>query len=182
MRIYCTECWQENSAASRVCSRCGVRLEGDNWTFVAKLIRALFHPEPMTVQRAAWILGELKAQEAIDPMITLVQTSQDLGTLESAVEALGKIGDEKAVEALSRLISTSYLTVRLQVVKALVRIGGNQACAVLQQALHDSSSSVAQEARKTLVAMETEQQTSKKINFEQLDKEVLEEKAWERKR
>jgi HEAT repeat protein len=163
VRIYCTMCWQENSSASQVCSRCGVELEADNRTFVTKLIRALSHPEPMTVQRAAWILGELKAQEAVETLITLVQTSQDLGALESAVEALGKIGDERAIEAFARIISSSYLAVRLQTVKALGRIGGDQACAALQKALSDPIASVAQEAKKTIEALETEQKTKEII-------------------
>ena len=147
MVIYCTRCWKDNPAGSKVCSRCGATLEADNTAFVTKLIRALSHPEPMTVERAAWILGEMKASEAVAPLIHLLETSRDMGALEKAVEALGKIGDERAVKLLSQMIVSSYLTVRFQAVKALRRIGGEQAHAALKKALNNPVSLVSREAK-----------------------------------
>jgi HEAT repeat protein len=155
MVIYCTRCWKDNPAGSQVCQRCGAKLEADNRSFIAKLLQALSHPEPMTVERAAWILGELKASEAVVPLIHLLLTSQDMGALEKAVEALGKIGDERAVDFLSKQIASSYLSVRLQTVKALKRIGGDSALSVLKKALNDPVSSVSLEAKAALGILES---------------------------
>jgi len=65
--IYCTRCWKDNPARSKVCSWCGAKLEADTGSLIAKLIQALSHPEPMTVERATCILVELKASEAVVP-------------------------------------------------------------------------------------------------------------------
>ena len=154
MVIYCTRCWKENPAGSQVCQRCGAKLEADTGNYVSKLLLALSHPEPMTVQRAAWILGELRVTEAVEPLIRLLHTSQDMGSLESGVEALGKIGDEQAVDVLSQLISFSYLSVRLNAVEALRKIGGSSSLAALKKAQKDPILSVSQEASKAVKALE----------------------------
>jgi HEAT repeat protein len=109
----------------------------------------------MTVERAAWILGEMKASEAVVPLIHLLETSQDMGALEKAVEALGRIGDERAVKLLSQMIVSSYLTVRFQAVKALRRIGGEQAHAALKKALNDPASLVSREAKEAQKELDT---------------------------
>jgi HEAT repeat protein len=150
MLIYCTACWQENPAESKKCLRCGATLETNNMSYIAKLIKALSHPEPDIVQRAAWILGELKVREAVEPLISLLKKSTELGALESAVEALGKIGDEKSTDILSRLIISSYLPVRLKAVDALQKIGSPNALNVLRMAINDRSSSVSKRARQAL--------------------------------
>ncbi len=150
MLIYCTVCWQANPANSKKCSRCGADLEKSAISYRAKLVKALSHPEPETVQRAAWILGELKAAEAVEPLLALINRSEEPGALEGAVEALGKIGDRRAVPALSRLIRSSYLSVRLKAVDALQQIGGRAALAALRTAMGDPKSSVSQRAANAL--------------------------------
>ena len=155
MVIYCTKCWKDNPAGSEVCSRCGARLETDNKTFVAKLIQALSHPEPMTVERAAWILGELKASEAAVPLFHLLQTGQDMGALEKAVEALGKIGDSSVVDVLASNSARWPLRVRIQVAEALGRIGGPNAEKALRMVQKDSSTQVQEAASKALKILES---------------------------
>lgn len=151
MIIYCTKCWKDNPAYSNECLHCGAQLErGNSIDFVTKLIHALQHPEPMTVERAAWILGELKAHEARDALIELLQTSQDMGALEKAVEALGKIGDDRAIDVLSHMLTRSYLPVRVKVVEALKRIGSAPAISVLRKALNDPASTVSKNAKEAI--------------------------------
>jgi HEAT repeat protein len=107
----------------------------------------------LTAQRAAWILGELKAREAVEALIGLVQNSQEMGLPESAIEALGKIGDDRAVEVLAELITSSYLPVRIKAVTALKEIGGHRALTVLKKALNDPSPSVSRSAREAIEAL-----------------------------
>jgi len=151
MIVHCPKCWAENHPGDEGCQRCGAPLKaepGEN--FVDKLIAALGHPEPLTRRRAAWILGELHERRALDPLIMAVETSTDPDLLEGAVEAMGKIGDERAVDSLAGLLSRSYLSVRLKVVEALGRIGGVGSVNLLRLALHDSSVCVREDAAKEL--------------------------------
>ena len=150
MLIYCTKCWQENPATNRKCLRCGASLETNSASYLVKLIRALGHPEPQTVQRAAWILGELGDHAAVEPLIALLQNSSEMGALESCTEALGKIGDKRAVNILFSLVTSSYLPVRLIAVDALKKIGTPSALAALTKASTDTSGVVSSYAKQAL--------------------------------
>jgi len=132
----------ENASESLVCVRCGSKLETDGVDYVSKLIRALGHPEPDTVQRACWILGELKSRNAVMPLISMLRVSRDAGALESGVEALGKIGDVEALETLSAMALLSYLPVRLRAVEAIRNIGGDRAIQILEQVMKENTSSL----------------------------------------
>jgi HEAT repeat protein len=61
---------------------------------------ALHHPEPTTPVRAAWILGQLRERKAVEPLCRLVREANDAFVVQSAVEALGKIGEAEALETL----------------------------------------------------------------------------------
>jgi HEAT repeat protein len=41
---------------------------------------------------AAWVLGELRETKAVPALTELLKRSDELGVIEAAVEALGKIG------------------------------------------------------------------------------------------
>lgn len=154
MIVYCPKCWAENQPGDKVCRRCGALLKsGAGEDFVDKLIGALGHPEPLTRRRAAWILGELHERRALGPLIAAIESSTDLDLLEGAVEALGKIGDARAVDALGKLLPKSYLSVKLKTVEALGRIGGPKATVLLRSALRNSSAAVREDAAKELRKM-----------------------------
>lgn len=150
MTVFCLRCWAENRREDTFCRRCGARLDTRDKEFVAKLIAALGHPEPLTRRRAAWILGELRDRRALAPLIAAVEGSADPDLLEGAVEALGKLGDERAVDALARLLRSSYLSVRLKAVEALRSIGGPRATEAMRSALDDPNVSVREKATRAL--------------------------------
>lgn len=101
MTFFCPKCWKEIPSGRETCPHCGARMaEEDAKPFVEKLRSALRHPEPETVIRAAWILGERKEISAVSDLIDVLQTSQDGFLAEAAAEALGKIGDPRALAAL----------------------------------------------------------------------------------
>ncbi len=154
MIVYCPKCWAENQPGDKVCRRCGAVLKARSGEdFVDKLIGALGHPEPLTRRHAAWILGELHERRALSPLIAAAESSSDPDLLEGAVEALGKIGDASAVDALGKLLPKSYLSVKLKAVEALGRIGGPKATRLLRSALRDSSAAVREDAAKELRKM-----------------------------
>jgi hypothetical protein len=102
--------------------------EGED--YVDKLIAALRHFEPTRAALAIQILSEMLAEpRAILPLIELLDTAQDAYVLHSAVVALGRFADPRAVPALAQrtLDLTAPLVVRLAAVDALSRIGGDAA-------------------------------------------------------
>jgi len=102
MTFYCTQCWAEVPRSATRCPRCGddIVARQARSDYTEKLIAALRHPEPTTPVRAAWILGERRERAAVEPLCRLVRDSSDAFLVESAVEALGKIGDARAAATL----------------------------------------------------------------------------------
>lgn len=122
--------------------------EGEDYT--SKLISALEHPEPETPIRTAWILGELREGRAVDALTRLLEKGSDPYILAAAVEALGKIGDRRAIGVVARGLESGFLLVRLKAVEALGRLGSDEARSALESALKDPNLSVREAATKTL--------------------------------
>lgn len=60
--------------------------------------------------------------------LTILLRSNNYRTRLDAVEALGKLGDPKAIQSLSEALTDSHAAVRVATVKALGNIGGPEAC------------------------------------------------------
>jgi len=113
MTFFCPKCWKEIPAGRETCPHCGAHLaEEDAKPFVEKLRSALRHPEPETAVRAAWILGERGEVSAVTDLISVLETSEDGFLAEAAAEALGKIGDPRALLALERAAISGPVRVR----------------------------------------------------------------------
>jgi|JRYG01.1.fsa_nt_gb HEAT repeat protein len=141
--LYCPACYAANPENAAVCQKCGANLREaprGNWT--ERLIWGLQHPEPTVAPRVAWILGERRDAAAVRPLLALIERTRELGALEEAATALGKIGDPAAVPALADLLRTSFVSVRVRAAEALGAIGGAAAEAALREALADPSAHV----------------------------------------
>ena len=122
MRFFCPGCWEEIAKEAAHCPSCGADLAAaDAEAYATKLIRALRHPEPQTAVRAAWILGERRERSAVDELIRVLEATGDSFLAEAAAEALGKIGDEKALPALTRTSRHGTLRVRRAARRARTR-------------------------------------------------------------
>lgn len=89
MTFFCTNCWKEIDKGIIVCPHCGANQEElDKESFVEKLIRSLNHPEPSTPVRVAGILAQLKAKEAVPPMLDKLKTEKDPFIIFALVDAL----------------------------------------------------------------------------------------------
>ena len=151
--FYCPHCWGDVPENSRLCPACGRALATDGETFVEKLIAAIHHTEPTRAALAIQVLSEMLAEpRAIPPLIGLLDTAHDAYVLRSAVLALGRFADRRAVPALRRVMldSETSLIVRAAVVDALAQIGGGEARQALGQALTDPSASVRKRACQAL--------------------------------
>jgi HEAT repeat protein len=129
MISFCPTCWREIDAGTAICPECGADLAlEDARPFVEKVRRALFHPEPETTIRAAWILGELREKAAVPELMRALETTQDGYLAEAAAESLGKIGDLAALPVLERAAECGSLRTQLAAREALERIrGGGEA-------------------------------------------------------
>lgn len=92
IRKFCPHCWGKNEYTSTHCASCGKSLlSADQESYRDKLIWALHHPVTEIAIRAAYLLGELKAKEAIPELETICKQSHDIFLKKAAAAALEKI-------------------------------------------------------------------------------------------
>ena len=128
MRFYCPRCWQDFEKDVPICPHCGLDIE-EFWKsrdYVEKLIIALQHPEKETPIRAAWLLEQLKESQAVQPLIDLAKTTDDVYIARAAVTALGGIGTAEARLFQSTLAHHHAKMVRDEATRILS--GRNRAC------------------------------------------------------
>jgi HEAT repeat protein len=114
--FYCPNCWAEVSEGATICPHCHTNISEriSQADYTDKLIAALQHKEPMTPVRAAWILGERREGKAVPALTKIVRKAKDAFLVESAVEALGKIGGSAATAAVRAASQHSSLRVRVK--------------------------------------------------------------------
>ena len=78
----------------------------------------------MTPVRAAWILGERREQKATPALAKIVRKAKDAFLVESAVEALGKIGGSAASDVVRAATQHSSLRVRVKARDVLRDLAG----------------------------------------------------------
>ena len=119
---FCPFCWSEIGAVA-TCPNCGADLRDlSSKSYEEKLIVALRHPEPTVPIRAATILGELRPQAAVEPLIDIATSVDDPYIQEAAVVALGQIGDLRALACLNHLSRRGAIRVRAAAERALTNI------------------------------------------------------------
>jgi len=127
MRYFCPNCWSDFDENLTHCPCCGQNIN-EFWQgkdFVEKLIVALDHPEPETPIRAAWILGEMREERAINPLISLIERTQDVFIACEALKALGKMDNRRALQFLENVINNHPAAiVRNSAVAAMSGISG----------------------------------------------------------
>jgi len=126
MRFYCPRCWRDFPQKVQTCPNCGLEVE-EFWhskDYVEKLIIALKHPEKETPIRAAWLLGQLKDQRAVQPLIEIIEQTDDVYLAREAVRALGEIHTPEACRFLGSLIRHPAKMVREEVQRILSRPNG----------------------------------------------------------
>lgn len=121
---FCPRCFAMNAGLETRCQRCGANLDepvGND--FVDRLIHALNHPEPTTRSLAALLLGKIGGERALRALCEKAQTSKDMALLEAVAEALGHFHLPEAIDALTHLAQSPWLTVREKARESLRRIG-----------------------------------------------------------
>ena len=121
VRYYCPKCWCDFAEDVRRCPECGQDIQAflRERDYVERLIAALNHPEPETPIRAAWILGRIGGERAVEPLISLVTKTKDDYIARTAVEALARIGTPEAMAFLRTLAAHPAQMVRQAAAKGL---------------------------------------------------------------
>jgi HEAT repeat protein len=71
---------------------------------INELIDALKPESGKWNDRAAWALGEIGDNRAVQPLIAIIRSNPPNPMMEYAITALGKLGNEEAVQPLVKLI------------------------------------------------------------------------------
>jgi len=100
VHFYCPVCWKELADDLPQCPHCSAEIH-EIWrskSYLEKLILALNHPEPSTVMRAVWLLGQLKDRRAIEPLERLLETTRDIFVTRAVRVALSALEDSDTHE------------------------------------------------------------------------------------
>lgn len=121
VRFFCPGCWEDFPDDFEVCPKCGMntRTFWSDKNYVDRLIVALDHPVKSTVARAVWILGKLEAEQAVQPLVSLIETTKDVYLMRAAIRALGEIGTNDAMTFLVSLSDHPAQMIRDEVQLAL---------------------------------------------------------------
>jgi HEAT repeat protein len=111
------------------------------------LLAVLDDPDSRVVEVAAWACGEheLRRDEIVERLVALAGTAEDPLVRESAVAALGAIGDERGLAAIVVACSDKP-AVRRRAVLALAPFDGAEVEAAIERALVDRDWQVRQAA------------------------------------
>jgi HEAT repeat protein len=111
--FFCPRCWKEIKRDDKKCPHCGTDItEHERKGFEEKLINALGHPERETVQRAVWILGKLKTDKAINPLIRLFEQTDNPYLKREILDALSEIDTSDAMAFIKKSLKSEISIVR----------------------------------------------------------------------
>lgn len=102
---------------------------------VQPLIRLLNAGDSATKSSAARALADIGATEALPQLVERATSDGELAPRTWALDALGALGDERAVEPLCELLSDANILIRHAAAKALGVLGHRKALEALQQAV-----------------------------------------------
>ena len=99
---YCPACYAPNDWDDDRCVSCDTKLETDE-SYDDRLIWALNHPDTGIAMFAAELLAQRDAQQAIDPLIKLVESPDPYRAAAAARALTAFEGDDRVREVLQAL-------------------------------------------------------------------------------
>ena len=149
---FCPICWNDIPAEATICPTCGASLL-ETLDFTDKLIAALRHRESTRAGLAIDVLTHWQPEpRAVEPLCDLIDHATDAGILKQAALGLGRLRDQRAVPALSRLLlnESRAFVARQAAAQALGQIGSAEARQALHDALDDELASIRAAAQRAL--------------------------------
>ncbi len=113
MIYFCQNCFKEIPCDTAVCPFCGVDISMyDAHNFEHKLIHALQHPIPETVNIAITILGKLKSKKAVKPLKELFNKTYDPYIQKAILDTLFQIGTPQSLRFIKKMLVHESIIVR----------------------------------------------------------------------
>lgn len=100
---------------------------------VDKLIDKLKDPYWRVRFQSAIVLGELQSPKSVEALLLILNHDDNIDVQAMAALALGKIGDQRAVDSLINLLSDSDIDLLFNIIRALERIGTPKALAAVEE-------------------------------------------------
>lgn len=139
----CPNCGTTRLPREVVCAQCGFDIRAfENASFDQKLLVALFHPEPETAVRAAFLLGLRRPPEAAAALERRYHDTGDPFLQREIVAALDRIGGPEAARVLEDAQRHYSMIVRAEALRRLIRRGGPAGEAAAAAARADPSAHV----------------------------------------
>ncbi len=124
--------WRERKIAAYILAWRG------NSSIIPPMLKLMKHSDPVVRATAAKILGDIKANNAVDALINYIEEEKDWSVRGEMVRSLGKMKDPRAVDALHRsLLEDRDYHVRLDAAYALYDLRDPRSAQPLDKALHD---------------------------------------------
>lgn len=101
------------------------------------LIDALSFANPSVMLFSIALLGKIGFVDAVEPLIQLCRKNPDPILYSASIEALGRLGDERALSLLIRASQNSNIDIRLNAIEALGRIGAKKCISVISERLNN---------------------------------------------
>jgi HEAT repeat protein len=102
--FFCPRCWAVVPRTAHRCPSCEADLDqADQEEYFAKLSAALTHPDYLTRQRAAMVLGWMRDARAVGPLVAALDRESDHYVRAEIVTALRAIGGHEAEQVINRL-------------------------------------------------------------------------------
>jgi HEAT repeat protein len=117
---------------------------------VGPLISAIKAENTNVRINAVWVLGDIKDDQAVEPLIAALQDEDNEVVRQNAAYGLGQIGHPRAVEALILALKDEYEPVRKNAAWSLGKIDDRRAVEPLIAALGDEAKGVRQNAALSL--------------------------------
>ncbi|GJQ20669.1 MAG: hypothetical protein HBSIN02_10240 [Bacteroidia bacterium] len=103
------------------------------------LVEALSYPDRSVVLFAIEMLSLIGFVTGVEPLMHMADTYPDTQVRAKAIEALGRLGDQRAEQLLVRLLKNPYPSLRASATRALERIGSPTAVPLLSERLMTGS-------------------------------------------
>jgi HEAT repeat protein len=102
---------------------------------VPYLLEALYAPDPSVVLLSIVLLAEIGFVDAVEPLLQLYRTTNAPLMQAAILEALGRLGDERALTLLLEASQSQETTVRIKALEALGRLGAKKSWGFLSTRL-----------------------------------------------
>jgi hypothetical protein len=130
----CPRCGTTREPRETVCPHCGFNIRGfDQAGYGEKLLTALFHPEPDTSIRAAFLLGFRQPPRAVEALIRRYRDTTDPFLQREILTALNRVDIPEGRTLLHEAASHPSVIVRGEALRCLIARGDASAVETARQ-------------------------------------------------